>query len=210
MHRDGGLEIVALLAGHPQFVALDRGLNLELAVLQLAHQLLGQRRIDALAQQPRSGAPTGRPPFPGGLKSSAAASTLRRVMCAFNSSCICSQLHLVVGQQQSRSSSRREIEDSLPLNSKRVAISRASAATRIVDFGDFQPRDDVEARHSTPLAAWRASYSASDAIRRRSCAAPSGRQRRFRRPGRRARSALRPLPLTAGQSWSACGSPSPG
>src|SRR5208282_396578 len=44
------LQIVALLAGDAQFGALDRRLDLELAVLDLARQPLGQRRVDALAQ----------------------------------------------------------------------------------------------------------------------------------------------------------------
>src|SRR4029077_1263467 len=50
--RDGVLQFVTLLAGHSQFIALDRGLNLQLAVLQILYQALGQFTIDALLDDP--------------------------------------------------------------------------------------------------------------------------------------------------------------
>src|SRR5438270_8707402 len=48
---DGGLEVVAFLARDAQLVALDRDLDLELAVLDLAHQALGELLVDALLEQ---------------------------------------------------------------------------------------------------------------------------------------------------------------
>src|SRR5262249_33535400 len=52
LHRldegDRFLQVVALLAGDAQFVALDRDLDLELAVLQLLDDLLGKRLLDTL------------------------------------------------------------------------------------------------------------------------------------------------------------------
>src|SRR5579871_2634585 len=49
--RNRRLEIVALLARDAQLVALNRGLDLELAILDLAHDALGQILADALAQR---------------------------------------------------------------------------------------------------------------------------------------------------------------
>src|SRR5260221_4526888 len=46
--RDGVLQIVALFAGDPQFVALDRGLDLELAFLEGGYEALAELAIDAL------------------------------------------------------------------------------------------------------------------------------------------------------------------
>src|SRR5258707_15595399 len=48
---DGGLKIVAFLARDAQLVALDRHLDLELAVLDLAHQALGELLVDALLDE---------------------------------------------------------------------------------------------------------------------------------------------------------------
>src|SRR5690606_2493921 len=45
---DGGLEVVPLLAADTQFVALNRGLHLDLAVLDLLDDALGEGRIDPL------------------------------------------------------------------------------------------------------------------------------------------------------------------
>src|SRR5215469_6410584 len=45
---DRSLQIVALLAGDAQFVALDRGLHLEFRILDRAHDALGGFGADAL------------------------------------------------------------------------------------------------------------------------------------------------------------------
>src|SRR5690349_8036250 len=47
------LQVVAFLTGDAQFGALDLGLHLQFAVLDFAHQLTRQRRIDALTQSDR-------------------------------------------------------------------------------------------------------------------------------------------------------------
>src|SRR5258708_951715 len=48
---DRGLEVVALLARDAQLVALDGDLNLELAVLDLAHEALGELLVDTLFEE---------------------------------------------------------------------------------------------------------------------------------------------------------------
>src|SRR5689334_18962698 len=45
---DGFLQLVALLAADAQFITLDRDLNLQLGVLDVLDDLLGQRLLDAL------------------------------------------------------------------------------------------------------------------------------------------------------------------
>src|SRR5690606_9365813 len=49
--RHRGLQVVALLAGHAQLVAVDLAVDLELGVLELALDLLGQLALDALAHR---------------------------------------------------------------------------------------------------------------------------------------------------------------
>src|SRR5690606_18481328 len=56
--RHRGLQVVALLAVDAQLVAIDLGVDLELGVLELALDLLGQFALDALAHRhllPRAG-----------------------------------------------------------------------------------------------------------------------------------------------------------
>ena len=62
--------------------------------------------------------------FSAGLKSSAAASTFRRVMWPFSSSCICRSFISSSARMVSAISSRATL-DFAPLKSKRVEISRA-------------------------------------------------------------------------------------
>src|ERR1700688_3155702 len=50
---DGGLQLVALLPAHAQLVALDRDLELELAVLERVREALGQLPIDPLLDHDR-------------------------------------------------------------------------------------------------------------------------------------------------------------
>jgi hypothetical protein len=125
--RDRGLQIVALLAGDAQLAALHRGLHLELAVLDLAHQPPRQVGVDALLERDRLAQRVARRLF---RRLEVERAGLDRVRCTFSNSCICFSLRSSSAVTVI-SLSLRSIAHLLPLKSKRVVISRLIPASAL-------------------------------------------------------------------------------
>jgi hypothetical protein len=123
---DGGLQVVALLARDAQFLALNRNLNLQLGLLNVLDDPLGERGVDALFDDDLLTALIARG-ADGVFEPSADGSILRRVKWTFTNSSICSSFG-ASSARIVRTDSLRSMVQALSLKSKRVAISRRMPA----------------------------------------------------------------------------------
>src|SRR6266850_4619708 len=193
-HGDRRLKIVALLAGYPQLVALDRHLHLELAVLDLADQLPGEIGVDPLTQHDRLAHPVARGLL-GRLEIECGGVDLAPRQMHFQQLMHLLELQLVISEQGDQAF--------LPLDRAFAALeveARADLARdpgeRVVDLGQVEARDDVEARHGSLLHELFVTvrYSVSEGANP-GPTSPRGR----RAPSPRARSRAKPVaPTRAG------------
>ena len=129
---DGFLKVVALLAGHPQLVALNRDLDLELAVFQLFDDLLSELAVDALLDDDLLADQIAPEARSGSLMSSALdGSSLRRTRCVNKSSCICFNFGSSSAIRSQFGLLALDLELFEFLKSNRVAISRAILASAL-------------------------------------------------------------------------------
>src|SRR5258707_9365156 len=142
---DGGLEIVAFLARDAQLVALDRHLDLELAVLDLAHQALGELLVDALLEQHGLANRVARRLL-GRLELERGGVDLAPRQMRLQELVHLLQLEVVVGEHRhgallalDRAVAALEVEARRDL--------AAHPGERVVDLGEVELGDDVETRH---------------------------------------------------------------
>src|SRR5579883_427957 len=142
---DRGLQVVALLAGDAQLVALNRRLHFELAVLDLAHEALAELLVDALLQEDRLPQAVARGLL-GRLELESAGVDLAPRQVDFEELVHLLQLQLVIGKEDERPVLARDGAFAALEVEARGDLSR-EARESVVDFGEVEAGDDIEAWH---------------------------------------------------------------
>src|SRR5260221_1757957 len=151
---DGRLQVVALLAGDAQLLALDAGLDLEAAVLDLAHEAPGQLAVDALLQHHRLALRVARRLL-GRLEFERAGIDLAPRQMHLQQLVQLAELQLVIGEDEKVALLPRDRGFAVLEVVARADLTR-EAGEGVVDLGHVKPRDDVETWHgrcviSTPI-----------------------------------------------------------